>query len=349
MGALPKIDYIMDNLTLEDIAKKAGVSRSTVSRVINNQESVREEVRQRVLRIIDETGYQPHFAARSLASRRSRLIGLVIPRGVHTLFTDPYFPRLIQGISQACNQNDYTLSLFIFNSEEEEKKLYPRISRQGMLDGLIVQAAQLEDELLTQLMERGASFIIAGRPYNLPEANFIDVDNVFAARTAVKHLIQQGRKRIGTITGPKNTTAGIDRYEGYQIELKEHGLEIDDRLVVEGDFTEEGGYTAGIQLLKHNPDAVFSASDVMALGLIRAANELNLKVPEDFALVGFDDLPPAKSSNPKLTTIRQPILRLGIHLVETLLDIIDNGGELPQRIMLDTELIIRESCGSGYR
>jgi LacI family transcriptional regulator len=168
----------MTSLTLEDIAQKAGVSRSTVSRVINNKPNVRPRVRQRVLNIIQETGYQPHAAARSLASHRSRLIGLVIPRSVHTVFTDPYFPRLTLGIAQACNQYDYTLSLFLLHTQDEEQKLYPRVARKGLLDGVIVQVGEMGDDFVCKMAQADIPFVVAGRPVNVPEVSYVDVDNV---------------------------------------------------------------------------------------------------------------------------------------------------------------------------
>jgi LacI family transcriptional regulator len=336
----------MSTLTLEDIAKKAGVSRSTVSRVINSQPNVRPEVRERVWCIIEETGYQPNLAARSLASQRTNIIGLVIPRSVQGLFTDPFFPRLTQGIAQACNQHDYTLSLFLLHTEDEEKKLYPRITRPGLMDGIIVQVGPMEDDLIPKLAEtNGMPFIVAGRPVNAPSASYVDVDNVTGSNNAVSHLIRLGYTRIGTVTGPLNTATGVDRLEGYRNALNERGFSVDEDLVVEGDFTESGSYFAAKRLLQHKPEALFTASDMTAFGALRAIREVGLSVPDDIALISFDDIPAASSAEPPLTTVRQPIRRFGIQLVESLLDIIENGGYPPRRVVFDTKLVIRESCG----
>jgi LacI family transcriptional regulator len=336
----------MAKLTVEQIAKLSGVSRSTVSRVINNHPNVKPGVRQRVLEVIAETGYHPNPAARSLASRRSGIIGLVIPRAVQSLFTDPYYPRLMQGVAQACNANDYTLSLFLFHTEDEEQKLYPRVLRTRLIDGLIVSASQIGDPLIPELINNGVPFVMVGRPNDLPCVSFVDVDNVVGVYTAISHLIRLGYKRIATITGPLNTTVGLDRRQGYLDALNDRNRSIDGTLIVEGDFTELGGHSAMQRLIPHQPDATLVASDTMAFGALRALREAGLSVPDDVAVVGFDDLPTSALADPPLTTIRQPIRRVGAQAVETLIDILTNGPEPPRRITLSTELIIRASCPS---
>jgi LacI family transcriptional regulator len=336
------------NLTLEMVAEKAGVSRSTVSRVVNNHPNVRDDVRARVLGIIQETGYSPHPAARSLASHRTNVLGLVIPRSTHTFFTDPYFPALTEGVAEACNLHDYTLSLFLIKTEEDERRLLPRLSGKGFVDGLIIQATHLGDNFIPQLSRGEVPFLVAGRPVNAPEANYIDVDNVGGAYEAVVHLIQCGRKRIATVTCALNTSVGEDRYDGYKKALQTYGLPFDENLVAEGDFTEQSGYLAAKRLLLHSPEAIFAGSDTMAIGVMRAIQEAGLEIPKDVSLVGFDDLPPARQYSPQLTTIRQPIRRFGAKAVETLLDISEQVSSIPRHIILGTELIVRASsmCAS---
>jgi DNA-binding LacI/PurR family transcriptional regulator len=264
---------------------------------------------------------------------------------VSNFFTDPYFPRLTEGIAHACNENDYVLSLFIFNSKEIERKIFPRVSRRGLVDGIVIQSTGLQDEALSYVIEGEIPFIVAGRPMNAPQASFVDVDNRAGAYKATRHLIQLGRMRIATITGVLDTSVGMDRLKGYRKALNDSRIDIDEQLVAEGDFTELSSYYAAKRLLAHNPDAIFVASDTMAQGAMRALREENISVPNDIALVGFDDLPPARNSIPRLTTVRQPIRRFGIKLVDTLIDILKNGTEPPRRIIFDTELVIRESCG----
>lgn len=340
----------MNNLTLEDIAELAGVSRSTVSRVVNNQSKVSEKVRKRVLNVIQNTNFHPNAAARTLASQRSWTIGLVLPLSVSFFFTDPYYPNLTKGIAQACNQNNYTLAFFLVSNKEDEKNMYPRIARKGFLDGVVVQSGHHGDQgIIGNMIDMQIPMVVIGRPFRSDNVTYVDIDNTNSSYNAVSHLIRLGRKRIGAITGPNNSTVGIDRLEGYRKAITEINLPYDENLVVEGDFTEAGGYYAMQKILSYKPDAIFVASDMMAMGAMRAIKDANLSVPEDVALIGFDDLPFSSYSNIQLTTVRQPVVQSGICAVETLIDIIENGIKQPRHIIMDTELIIRDSCGANRR
>jgi len=337
----------LPDFTLEDIAKLAGVSRSTVSRVVNEKPNVQKNVRKRVMEVIEETGYHPNAAARTLASQRSWMIGLILPLNASLFFTDPYYSHLTKGIAQACNDNNYTLALFLAGSKEDEKKTFPRISRKGFLDGVVIQSGHHGDQaIIGRMIDVGIPIVVAGRPFRSDNVSYIDIDNVNAAYSAVTHLIRLGHKRIATITGPLNSTVGIDRKNGYCKALIERDIEINEDLIIEGDFTEAGGNLAMQQLLPTNPDAVFAASDVMALGAMRAVREAGLSIPDDIALVGFDDLPLATLSDTKLTTIRQPVVEFGEESIEILIDIIKNGNEPPRHVIMSTELVIRDSCGA---
>lgn len=339
----------MVHLTLEDIARQAGVSRSTVSRVINNHPNVRGDVRAKVLQVIQATGYHPNQAARALASSRSWMMGLVLPRSISVFFADPYYPRLTQGIAQACNQSNYTLALFLVGSKEDEEKIIPRILRKNFLDGVLVQSSQTGDQIIDRLAASEIPQVIIGRPFNPENVSYIDVDNVNSAYNAVSHLIRLGYKRIGTITGSMDSTVSIDRKEGYCKALQERGRELRDDLIAEGDFTEASGYYAMQRLLPSKPDAVFVASDMMAIGAMRAAREAGLSVPDDVAFVGFDDLPISTTYNEHLTTVRQPVHQTGYQAVQVLIDLIENGIHPPRHVIMGTELVVRETCGASRR
>lgn len=338
----------MSNITLEKVAELAGVSRSTASRVVNRKAGVRENVRRRVQEVIEETGYRPNLAARALASNRSGIISLIVPHAVSTLFSDPYFPRLIQGITLACNSHNLSLSLFLFQNEDEEELLTRRIANTSIVDGVIIASSQFDDPLIPHFLANGVPLVVVGRQDQYPEVSFVDVDNINGAYSATTHLLRRNYRRVAHIAGPQNMVSGTDRLLGYKKALRDRSLTFTEELVVEGDYTEAGGYAAMQQLLTTAyPDAVFAASDQIAIGALRALREAGLRVPQDIALVGFDDLLPPGNIQPRLTTIRQPVVQIGQEAVTVLLDIIRNGPSPVNRIILDTQLVIRESCGSG--
>lgn len=334
----------MRRLTLEEIGRLAGVSRSTVSRVVNDHPEVSPEVRRRVLEAIEETGYRPNRAARSLVSSRTGLLGLVIPSRVRNVFQDPYFGRLIQGITSAANRAELTLSLFLFEDRREELDLYPRVIANGMLDGVIVTATSTADPLVDLLLRDRAPFVTVGRP-DYDAISHVDVTNREGAAAGTRHLIEHGRQKLATITGPSNTTTGIDRRNGFLDAAAEAGIQIDSRRVVEGDFTESSAFDAAGRLLVHPPDAIFCASDTMARGALRALHAAGLRVPDDIAIVSFDGLVEEHETSPPLTTVAQPVRRTGEEAVRLLVDLVEGRAEPSSRTILPTELIVRRSCG----
>ena len=336
------------SLTLEEIAKLAGVSRSTVSRVINDHPNVRAPVRERVWQVIRETGYQPHAAARSLVTRRTRIVGVIIPEALTTLFTDPFFPHLLCGITQACNSRGYQLMLSLFNGPAGPEEMYRRAIGGGHLDGVVVASTRLDDPLIGRLMDDGVPFVMVGRHPD-ERVRYIDIDSVAAARMAVDHLARLGHRRIGTITGPLNMPASADRLDGYRRAMAAHRLPVDDDLIVEGDFTEASGVAAARRLLAAAATAIFAANDSMAVGALKVVREGGLQVPKDVALVGFDDLPIAASIQPALTTVRQPIEQMGSMAADLLLSLLESPPEErppAQKLILPTKLVVRESCGA---
>ena len=331
-------------LTLEDIARKCGVSRSTVSRVINGEANVSSDTRQRVMDMIQQINFQPNLAARGLAAGKTRVLGVVIPMGVTAIFTDPFFPLLIQGVSITCNSCDYSVMLWL-DDPEYERRTVRQILYNGLVDGVIVASNPMDDPIITALGEGKLPYVLIGRSPTNNQVNFIDVDNYGGARKGVQHLLRLGRRRIAHISGPRNLIAGLDRYQGYLSGLYEGGIFPDPTLVVEGDFTDLSGYTGVQRLLPYHPDAIFTASDAMASGALRALIEAGVRVPQDISLVGFDDIPFSSRTIPSLTTIRQPIQRVGSLAAETLIQIIDHPETQPRQVILPTELIVRGSCG----
>jgi LacI family transcriptional regulator len=336
------------SLTLEEIAKLAGVSRSTVSRVVNDQPSVRAEVRERVWEVIHETGYQPHAAARSLVTRRTRILGVIIPEAVTTLFTDPFFPHLLCGITQTCNSHQYHLLLSLFNHPAGQEEMYRRVVRSGHLDGLLVASTRVDDPLIARFLEDRVPFVMVGRHPD-DRVCYVDVDNVAAARMAVEHLVRLGHRRIGIITGPLGMTHVQDRLQGYRQALAAHRLPVDEALIIEGDYSELSGMVAARQLFPRSVTAIFATSAMMAVGVLKAVREAGLRVPQDVAVVGFDDVPITAAVEPALTTVRQPIEKMGSMAAELLLNLLENPqeGQAPaHRIILPAQLVLRDSCGA---
>jgi LacI family transcriptional regulator len=331
------------SLTIDDIARISEVSRSTVSRVINADPNVKEQTRKKVLDVIQSHNFQPNIAARGLAAGSTKVIGVVIPVGVSSIFSDPYFSLVIQGVSSACNHLGYSIMLWLAEPQYERKTI-SQILYNGFIDGVIVLAMLLDDPLIDRLSESNRPFITIGRHPTNEKIDYVDVDNRAGAYQAVSYAIRAGHHRVALIGGPANTISGQERAQGYLDALREYGLPVIPELITEGDYSDAGGYQAMKRLLPNHPDAVFAASDAMAFAAIRVIQEAGLRIPEDIAVVGFDDIPPAATSKPPLTTVRQPIQQTGKIVAEMLIDMIEHPSSQPHRVVLPTELVIRSSC-----
>ena len=330
------------SLTLEAIGKLAGVSRSTVSRVLNDHPDVRPEVRVRVEAVIEKTGYLPNQAARALVSNRSGLIGLVMPTEVDELFGDPYYSALVHGIQEGCVETGSLFSIFPFYSPRGQGVLLPMLVAQGYLDGVIATAGPRSDELIATLRDRGKNVVVVGHPADLDDLRRVDVESRSGSAVATAHLLGLGRHRVGFVGPVSKYLFGADRLDGYRDAFGAAGRELDDRLIRLGEPNPDGGYQATMAVLGEHPDALYVATDPMAEGALRALHEHGLRVPQDVAVVGFDGLPNGRPTDPMLTTVVQPVVEVGRTAVRML------GGEHegPDVIILPTELRIGDSCGA---
>ncbi len=328
--------------TLEEVAKIAGVSRSTVSRVVNNDPNVKQQTRQHVLKIVDQMNFRPNTAARRLAGGKTGIFGLVIPTGVSRLFTEPYFPILIQNISRTCNLNNKSLMLWLAEARIEQQMI-DQVTGNSILDGVIVSSMRINDPIVNALIDSDMPFVLIGRHPTDPDIPYVDMDNLAGAKLVITHLLAKDRSKIGTITGNQNMTVSQDRLDGYRRSLEEMDLPVDENLIVEGRFTQEGGYHAMMSLIQHNVDAVFCQSDTMAIGALQAIKDAGLKVPEDIAVVGFDDAPFAPNTDPPLTTVRQPTDQLAEQAVKLLMHLVNGDPYDHTSEYVFAELIVRKS------
>lgn len=333
--------------TLEEVARVAGVSRATVSRVINASPKVSAEVQATVEAAIAELNYVPNRAARSLVARATMSIALVVPEDAHRFFGDPYFADVVQGISDRLDDSDYVLNLQLTHPSSPSEKTR-RYLLGGNVDGALVVSHHSGDHFLASIGQ-SLPVVFGGRPFNAagepgrPTDYYVDVDNRLGAVQGTRHLVTIGRRSIGTITGPRDMPASIDREQGWREAVLEAGLS-DDR-VARADFTEEGGARAAAELLDRHPDldALFVASDLMASGALTTLAERGRDVPGDVAVVGYDNSRFATRGPIELTTVAQPTKQMGIVMADTLLRLL--GGEHPEHVtLLPTELIRRASA-----
>ena len=333
-------------VTLDAVARAAGVSRATVSRVVNGNPKVTPVVRHAVERAVGRLGYVPNPAARSLVTRRSGFIALVIPERTTSLFGDPFFPRLLVGISGELAASNVQLVLMIAQgSAQSRAEAYVAA---GHVDGVLLASLHGDDLLPDRLRARGVPVVVGGRPPSSSTASYVDVDNESGARTAVEHLLRGGRRRVATITGPLDMPVGVDRRAGYRRALADAGIALDDGLEADGNFTQEGGAKAMRAILARHGDVdgVFAASDLMAIGAVGELRRAGLRIPDDVAVVGFDDSAIAAASEPPLTSIRQPIEEMGREMTRLLLEAIETRSPVPKQVLLGTSLVVRESSAA---
>lgn len=330
--------------TLEEVAARAGVGRGTVSRVINGSPKVSEKARAAVQAAIDELGYVPNRAARTLVTRRTDTVALVVSEEEDRVFSEPYFAGIIRGISAGLADTGIQLLLALSQRTDGHPGLEQYLTGQHV-DGVLLISVHGDDPLPRHLEESGVPTVLGGMPAGLTTpVSYVDADNRGGARQAVDHLVAIGRRCIATITGPQDMNVGVDRLAGYREGLAAAGLD-DTGLIALGDFSEARGVTAMRELLARRPDldAVFAASDPMALGALRVLREQGRRVPEDVAVIGFDDSPSARHADPPLTTVHQPVERMGREMTRLLLDRIGGGPLTEPVVIVETHLVLRAS------
>jgi DNA-binding LacI/PurR family transcriptional regulator len=307
-------------------------------------------VRTQVEAAIVHLGYVPNRAARSLVTRRSGSVAVVIAEPTPRLFSDPFFPRLLRGVSGALSARDLQLVLLMPASPDEARRTGDYLAA-GHVDGALLVSLHGNDPLPAAMAKRGIPVVVGGRPPGRAAVSYVDVDNVQGSRMAVEHLVARGRGIVACIGGPTDMSAGVDRLAGYRQALAAAGLDADEHLASAGDFTQQSGAEAMRRILAARPDvdAVFAASDQMATGALQVLRAAGRRIPEDVAVVGFDDSPIAETADPPLTSVRQPIEEMGAEMVRLLLEHTAHPGAAPRKVILATRLVERRSSEGVLR
>lgn len=329
----------MSSSTIQDVAKEAGVSIATVSRVLNKSTSVAQGTRETVMDAITRLDYRPNLLGRNLRRTETKLVLALLPN-----IANPFYSRIVKGIEDVARKNGYNVMLCNTDSNAEREQVYLELLKNRLADGVIFMASELNGKKLTEI---GGNFpVVQCCEYKEGvQIPLVSIDNYNAAKKAAKHLISLGHKRIGMISCNNSFASTMRREQGFMSAMEEAGLAFDDRYTVYGDYSFKSGHRMASSLLALNerPTAIFAISDMMAIGVLRAGREKGLKVPEDLAVVGFDNISFASMCNPMLTTISQPKYDLGCTAMELLLRKIRGKLKEPVDITLENELIIRES------
>ncbi|GHA03814.1 LacI family DNA-binding transcriptional regulator [Streptomyces echinoruber] len=329
--------------TLDAVAARAGVGRGTASRVINGSDQVSQTAREAVLRAVRELEYVPNSAARALVRRRTDTVALVVAVDEERVFwEEPYFSAIVRGATAGLAAEGVQLLLAISQSQQDRDRLTEFLKARHV-DGVLLSSLRGSDPLPGELERSGIPTVLVGRPTGHAADWSVDVDNVAGARLAVRHLVERGRRRIATITGPLDIQAGVDRRTGCREVLQESGL--DPLVEVQGDFTRASGVAAMRELLERCPqlDGLFAASDSMAAGALHALRQSGRRVPDDVAVVGFDDSPVAVDADPPLTTVRQPLEDMGREMARLLITRLNDGTAAGRKSVLRPVLVVRQS------
>jgi LacI family transcriptional regulator len=328
--------------TISEVAKKAGVSSTTVSHVINNTRFVSAETRQHVERAIEEMGYRPNALARSLRSGETCTIGLILPDSAN-----PFFAEVGRSIEMAAFKAGYSVILCNTENDIDKEHSYIDVLINKQIDGLIFVGAGEDYDSYKKLLDMHVRVVAMDRDYPDLEMDVVITDNLQGGKLATQHLIEMGHKRIGCISGPSKVNLSAQRVTGYIQALEQAGLAVDQNLIMSGDFHPGSGQEAATRLLamQNPPTAIFACNDLMAIGVLRAGMELGWRIPQDLAVVGYDDIELASYTTPPLTTIRQPKKEMGMVALNFLMGRIHTELSSPQRALLPVSLVVRGSCG----
>jgi len=338
---------VVKRITSQDVADLAGVSRTTVSFVLNNVQrfNISTETRKKVLEAAEVLGYVPLASAQALASNTARAIGLVMTRSPQYISSDAFMPQIIAGMLDIVKEQKLGLLIELVEPGEQ-RQTYLKLIRAKHIDGMILLTPRNDDEGLVELQELNIPAVVMGRLISATGLSSVDIDNRAAARTAVEHLIGLGHRRIGCIlNAPVPYSSAYERLAGYQDALAQYGITPEQNWIKSADFDPMSGYTQMKLLLEeaNRPTAVFIASDNVAIGAMLAMRDNGVRVPEDISIVGFDDIPSARFFAPPLTTIRTPARELAQKSCFLLLDLISGRVKPPVHLTVETELIIRQS------
>ena len=329
---------------IKEIAEKSGVSIATVSRVMNNKGSVKEDTRKKIIRIANELSYKPDSSARALSRKQTDTIGVILPE-----LNDEFFMDFVHGIDEEAHRNNRYLLISSSHSQRDDLETMIEFMSSGRVDGVILMAPSMQDALSDIFKKSKRPFVLVNCTNDLENAATFNIDNYRGAYLMVEHLINHGYKNLGMVNGPKQNNEARDRYRGFVDALKKYNIPENSKLIMEGEFSLKSGYYSFLRLMgqKKKPDAIFMANDMMALGAYEAARSSNIQIPNDVAIAGFDDIFSGRIVTPRLTTVHAPINELGRKAMNYLLKMI--AGKVDPRAahleVLSTGLVIGSSCG----
>ncbi|MGO4184289.1 LacI family DNA-binding transcriptional regulator [Paenibacillus sp. MCAF9] len=334
-------------VTIKDIAKAASVSVTTVSRALNGYDDVNEGTRLKIKTIADQLGYSPNMAARSLISKKTKTLGLLLSNVTRDSSKDNIAFEVLCGINDRSGELDYDLVLFSTTPQKQKVKSYKTLCQERGVDGVIIMGIRLDDPYLEEIVSSDIPCVLIDITLQGPNVGYVTSDNTTGALAATNHLLESGHRHIAMINGHEQAAVSLLRLEGYRQALQSSSVPFDETLVLNGSFSEHGGREAARQILSSRPEvtAIFCSSDLMALGALQGVKDMGKKVPDDISIIGFDNIDLTAYCTPALTTVHQHKYELGSQAAQILIEMLE-GKEIIHHVMLGTELMIRDSVRS---